>query len=170
MGYPTDTYYYVRTTDVNQVDLTNVEVISSATITQTTPANTDIRWLVSFDGRTTWKKWDGDAWVVHTDGLTGDWAVANTKAQVEDGLDELPVPQPETLDFAFALKTTDAAATPSVDKLELVYNENVSYAPGTVGKEGASTEFGVRRIDPTHTRVTNQSGSTKSVFINFRIG
>lgn len=168
--FPVDTYYYVRTTDANQVDLSNVETITAATITQTTPTNTDVRWLVSFDGRATWSVWDGDAWVEHTGGLAGDWSAANTKAELEDGMDELPVPQPETLDFAFALKTTDAGVSPSVDGLSLTYTELSAYAPATVGATGAGQQFEVQRIDPTHTKVTNKSGASKKVFINLRIG
>jgi len=63
-SYPTTQPYYLTTTDTSQIALSNyVTKINSATITASTPTNTSITGLVSFDGRLTWKKWNGSGWV-----------------------------------------------------------------------------------------------------------
>src|SRR5690606_9908092 len=58
----TTTPYYVTTGDGAQLDTSAWTSLSGVTFTQTTPTSTSLKYLVSFDGRTTWKYWDGSAW------------------------------------------------------------------------------------------------------------
>ncbi len=46
---------YLTTSDQNQISLTSISKLNSITITDTTPTSTEIRPLVSFDGRNQWK-------------------------------------------------------------------------------------------------------------------
>jgi len=57
-GYATAQPYYVTTSDTSQKDTSGWIGINSISLTQTTPTDTDIKYLVSFDGRTTWKTWN----------------------------------------------------------------------------------------------------------------
>lgn len=56
------TPYYLTTTNNSQIDTSIFNEITGVTVSQTTPANTDIKYLVSFDGRSTWKYWNGSSW------------------------------------------------------------------------------------------------------------
>ena len=62
-GYVTSQPYYITTSDINQLDLSNISTINSVDIINTQPTWTSIKALVSFDWRSTWKKWNGLAWV-----------------------------------------------------------------------------------------------------------
>jgi hypothetical protein len=69
------------------------------------------------------------------------------------------------LDFAVALQTTDASVTPTVDQITINYDEPTRYDPATVGAYGASTDFGVKRVDSTHTTFKNQTLTSQKVFL-----
>lgn len=56
------TPYYLTTSDTSQKDTSTWTEINGVTLTQTTPTNTDLKYMVSFDGRSTWKYWDEDSW------------------------------------------------------------------------------------------------------------
>ncbi len=163
--YPTSTWYYVHTNTNAFASASLAAVINSVTITATTPASTSLTGLVSFDGRTTWKKWNGSAWATHTGGLSN-ISTGNTIAEVQTGLAGHVPGVGETIDFAFGLYTTVASSSPSIDGISINYDQPTSYDMATVGAYGASTDFGVRRLTSTTTRIKNQSGSTKSAFIN----
>ncbi len=68
--YASDQPYYITTTDQNNFNLSTVMNITSVIIINTQPVNTSIKALISFDGRTTWSKWDGFSWTTHIGGLT----------------------------------------------------------------------------------------------------
>ena len=90
------------------------------------PANTKIRWLVSFDGRATWEKWDGTGWIqVNTDSGFENInfsAIGNTSAEIIKGLKDYTLPIGEaSLDFAVELMSTEENLTPSVDRVEVKY-------------------------------------------------
>ena len=81
--------------------------------------------IISFDGRTTWKYWDGDSWETHA-GLTTKtgW---NTVAEAQKGLTDLTITTETFLDFAILLGTTDNTVTPSVDLITINYDEDGTY-------------------------------------------
>ena len=54
MIYPT-TPSYITTSDQNQIDLSFINKINSCSVAYSEPANTTLKALISFDGRTTWK-------------------------------------------------------------------------------------------------------------------
>jgi Purple acid Phosphatase, N-terminal domain/Fibronectin type III domain len=125
-GYPT-TPYYITTTDNSQIDSSNWATIDSASITQTTPTNTNVKYLVSFDDRTTWKYWDGDSWEATT--LDSLQTYGMSKTAIE-GLSSanwassggFQARTTETIDFAMDLSTSDNTATPEIDSIQLSYH------------------------------------------------
>jgi len=90
------------------------------------PEKTKVRWLVSFDDRATWKKWDGKTWTeVNT--ASGIENInfsenGNTSAEVIKGLTDYTLQPGEiSLDFAVELLSTDELISPSVNKAEVKY-------------------------------------------------
>ena len=125
MSYPTSQPYYVTTSDNNQIDLSNVSEINSITITKTEPTNTSIKALVSFDDRTTWKKWNGSSWETHTGGLDN-LQTGNTITEIETGLTNYDILSETYLDFSFDLSTTDSSVTPDISQIDINYDPNVA--------------------------------------------
>jgi len=126
--YPTSTSYYVTTDTASQLNTSTYAHISSVALTETTPTNTSIKYLVSFDNRSTWKYWDGDSWETTTLSNANLQSYGRTKTQIE----AITQTQWETsggfiggttatLDFAADLKTTDSAVTPSLDNILVNY-------------------------------------------------
>jgi len=120
VGYDTTKGWYVRT-NTNQINTSTWFGIGGITITQTTPTSTNIKYLLSVDGRTTWKKWNGVAWVsvllanIDTEG--------NTKSEIEAIINGQWVLLfiAGTLDIVSSLKTTDVAVTPSLSQITIIY-------------------------------------------------
>ncbi|KKQ52233.1 MAG: hypothetical protein US70_C0010G0038, partial [Parcubacteria group bacterium GW2011_GWD2_38_11] len=124
-AYPTTQSYYVTTSATSQKNSSTWGAISGVTLSQTTPANTTLKYLVSFDNRSTWKYWNGSSWVnsslanLETDGMTK--SIMEGISQVQWGASGGFVPLSGTLDFAVSLKTTDAAVTPTVGSINVNY-------------------------------------------------
>lgn len=116
--------FYVATLDSSRIDVSDWSTIHSATITQTTPPGTSIKWLVSFDGRATWRKWDGSAWVVVplNSGASID-TNGNDYLTLQTALTNLNVEAYSTIDLAFSLKTANPNFSPSVDAVTLARDE-----------------------------------------------
>ncbi|WP_244592211.1 LamG domain-containing protein [Azospirillum palustre] len=116
--------FYVATLDSSRIDVSDWSTIHSATITQTTPPGTSIKWLVSFDGRATWRKWDGSAWVVVplNSGASID-TNGNDYLTLQTALTNLNVEAYSTIDLAFSLKTANPNVSPSVDAVTLARDE-----------------------------------------------
>jgi len=121
------TPYYVTTSDINHLLLGNVTEINSCVITNTSPTNTTIKGLVSFDSRSTWEKWGGSSWTTHTGGLSN-LQTGNTITELQTGFTNLTIASGiNNLDFAFDLGTTNSGVTPSVDLITVDYDEEGYY-------------------------------------------
>mgnify|MGYP006283252935 CR=1 FL=1 len=124
-AYPT-TPFYLTTSDLSQKNTTTWSEISGITLNQTTPANTDLKYLVSFDGRSTWKYWDGSSWQTstlsnfQTNGMSKATLEGITPSQwsASGGFMEGTT---TTLDFAVDLKTTDSGNTPELSGIAIQY-------------------------------------------------
>lgn len=163
LSFPVSTWRWVSTTDANRFERTQAARLVSASHTATTPAGTSLRALVSFDGRTTWKKWDGDSWETHSGGLSS-ISTGNTLAEIEAGLEDYEWQEGDTgIDLAWGLYSEDAEATPSLSAFALTYDEATRYDPASIGGYGSAAEFGVRRISPTQTKIKNLTGSTQKI-------
>lgn len=122
LTYPT-TSYYVTTSALSQKNTVTWGSISGVTITQTTPVDTNIKYLISFDNRVTWKYWNGSSWQTTT--------LANiaTNGMTKSAMESLNQSQwntiggfaPGTLDVAASLSTVNAAVTPVLDNVAINY-------------------------------------------------
>jgi len=129
------TPYYIITTNTTQIDVSNYSAITDVDLTQTTPTNTDIKYLVSFDGRTTWKYWTGSAWALSSLANLQSQGMSKTVLEALNSADwstsgGFTAGTTTTLDFAMDLSTTDSAATPEIDQIKVNYtyfenNENL---------------------------------------------
>jgi hypothetical protein len=110
---------YATTYTINggTADLSNSDAITGFTINQYLPTNTIVKFLFSFDEKTTWKYWDGNSWetVLLTD--------INTHGMTKTDIDSLtgialnmilPALTNKKLDVAISLNTSDNTKTPIV--------------------------------------------------------
>lgn len=123
--HPT-TPYYVTTSNTSHFNTSTWKEIASTATIQTTPTNTDIKYLVSFDSRATWKYWNGSTWL--TSSLDNLQTNGMTKTVLE-GLSSVNwsasggfvAGSTATLDFAMDLATADETVTPSLDQIQVNY-------------------------------------------------
>jgi uncharacterized protein (TIGR02145 family) len=124
-GYPTSPSY-ITTADSTQINTSTYQNISGISFTQTLPTNTNLKYLVSFDGRTTWKYWDGSSWTTSSlDDLQTN-GNSNTELEALDSDDwaatgGFGAGTTTTLDFAIDLSTTDDSVTPELDQISVSY-------------------------------------------------
>ena len=175
---PTEAYYahnssqpyYITTSDTSQIDVTTYRSITGVTLTQTTPTNTDLKYLVSFDGRSTWKYWDGDSWEasslanLQTNGMSKTTLEAITESQwgETNGFESRTT---RTLDFAVDLSTSDSSVTPSLDNIQVDYTYYVSqgYSNVDFNTEGEYVqEDSTNGTDFTGASVTLAGGANDS--------
>ncbi|MFA7209756.1 MAG: hypothetical protein WC120_05795, partial [Parcubacteria group bacterium] len=122
---------YVTTSDTSHLDTSTYAHITGAAVNQTTPANTDIKHLVSFDNRITWKYWNGASWQaailadINTYGISKTTLEGLTQAQWESAEGFISGITTK-LDFASSLSTSDINVTPSLDNIQISYSPQVS--------------------------------------------
>ncbi|MEA3514591.1 MAG: hypothetical protein U9R34_03890 [Nanoarchaeota archaeon] len=121
--YPTSQSYYIYS-DGSQIDTSGWNIISSIKTSEVILSSTDIKYLVSFDGRTTWKYWDGNS-----------WEVSNLNDVQVNGMDDITLEgltqsewssiggfNPGTLDFAIDLESTVNSRTPTLNQIIINYS------------------------------------------------
>lgn len=108
-AFPTNGYKTITTTEQSQFIMTNDLVISAVNFGYSLPSSTEIKILVSFDNRTTWKKWDGAEFIEAVDISLG-----NTVSEITSGLVGLNVNSSTTIDFKIGFKTTSTVVTPFI--------------------------------------------------------
>lgn len=147
--------YTVTTSSFTQIDTTIWNGINAALFTIATPALTDVRFAFSFDERVTWYAYNSAtaAWdVVALTDVAALPLTVGTKA-IYEALVFADWSGPfvaGTLDIAMGLKTTDAAATPTV--------ADVTITGHLSGLQQAYNEFEVVAMDAATTTVKNVSG------------
>ena len=150
-GFDTTKGWYIRTNS-NQINTSLWTKINGITITETTPASTQIRYLISVDGRVTWKAWNGSAWVTVT--LANIDTSGNSKTELEAlteaNFDLLFIAG--TFDIVSSLKTTDVSATPELSQITISY-----ILPGK--HKCKDTEITISAYDSTITKIENISGA-----------
>lgn len=124
---------YITTTDTNNISMTTGTKISSLSINNTQPASTNIKALVSFDKRATWKKWSGSTWTdttlsqIHSGGMTIE--------AIQAALAGYKFANDGSIDLAFGLESTNSAASPSISGVTANYSiykiSNISIAGST---------------------------------------
>ena len=112
--YSTTDNLYIDTTNTSQFSpATPIEWLTTA-ITNTLPANTDIRVLFSNNGRSSWLTYTGGTWQAPTSATTRTDATSITDAQNQ--ISSLPVGD-GTLDVRLFLYSSDSTTSPDVDNI-----------------------------------------------------
>lgn len=167
-NYPTSQSYYVRTNTGSQIDATAMSQITNCVQTSSVPVNTTLKGLVSFDGRSTWQKWNGSSWAfeINNSSLnTYDFKVnGNSMAEICTGLTNLSTIGISTIDVVAGLGTTNVMTTPTLTSFVLTYTG--AFDNASLGKPGSSADYGIRRLTPTTTKFTKQSTGPSTVYIN----
>jgi hypothetical protein len=134
----------------------------------TTPTNTSIKILTSFDNETNWLYHDGTGWHKYTGDLTSDFINSNSNTDLQTYFVNKSVTQltndlsglgiiPISLGFMWQLKTTNVTITPTVSPVTLTYQSlpHIEYA--SYGRYDENLTFGVKIIrDPNDSTKTNQ--------------
>ena len=124
--------YYVATTATSQINLAAFDVIYSAVVTATVPTNTALKFLVSFDGRSTWKSnTSGSSWSAVTLSAANIDGSGMTAAQLQTALATWTPSLGTTLDIAASLKTGDTTVTPTLDNVLVTMDKYSLMIPGT---------------------------------------
>jgi len=159
--YPTGTMYYATTSTGSSFSLAafSSASITSVTFTSTTPSGTTLVGLVSFDGRTTWKYWNGSAWTTTTlSAIATNGTSLSTITTALAGVTVASLPAQTALDFAWGLETTSASATPAVFLVTIVIALPAAYQSASVGKLGVATQdIGMLRASSTTTVLVNNT-------------
>ncbi|WP_158284133.1 LamG domain-containing protein [Azospirillum sp. TSO22-1] len=113
--------YYVTTSNTSHIDLSAFSSIDNVTVAETINPGTTIKYLTSFDGRTTWKSWNGSAWV--SAALGNIETVGNTSTDLKTGLLAWSPALGTTIDVAASLKTSNPAFTPALDNITVTMDE-----------------------------------------------
>ncbi len=119
--------HLITTSGVTSFPISKVKTINSLTVTSTTPANTEIWMLTSFDGGETWNRLQGSTWFPVNEidffiNISG-----NTIAEIEAVFTLFVVSDEQSLDFAFGLVSTDGIATPTLSGVSIDYDESDSF-------------------------------------------
>jgi len=148
-GFDTTQPWYVITDD-NQLDSSNWNELDTISVTQTTPASTDVRYQISIDNKITWYYWDGVNWQVAT---LGSVAQSNTKTEIEalTTVDFNLLFASGTFDIAVILETTDSSVTPDLTQIALTYKLNGF-------NKVSDNDIAIIYNGPTSSSITNNSG------------
>lgn len=122
--------YYITTLNPSRIDLSGGDFISSATVACSVPASASLKFLVSFDGRATWKTWNGSAWSAVALSATNIESSGMTPAALQSALPNWIPALGTTLDIAASLKTGDSAVTPTLDNVQITLGDYVMMRPG----------------------------------------
>jgi len=121
--------YWVTTTNTSRINLAGYSDLYSVSVNETLTPSTSIKYLVSFDGRTTWKYWNGSAWATSTlanidvNGITG--------ATLTTALQGWTSALGTTLDIAASLKTANQNYTPVLDNVTVTTTKYTMMQPVT---------------------------------------
>lgn len=166
-AYPIDQGYYITTSDNSHFALAQAMKIESLAVTSAMPANTTIACLASFDGRQTWNSFNGASWIPTT--LANITVEGCTITQLQNGFINMTTDGKQFIDLAFDMKTTNAGASPSVDLVTITYQENSHYEMATIGNYTSSSDFGLKRVDPTTTIIKRINAVDGKAFITMTI-
>lgn len=104
--------------------------LSEFTETATKPSNTELKYQVSFNDGSTWKWWNGSAWITITGGQTDAWYYANEAnlaSEIDTNIGSLA--SSGTFKFRAFLHTTNPGATPELE--DIYVSTNLVYPIGS---------------------------------------
>lgn len=120
-----NSYYHSTTTNTTQINATGAANmnISFPVGSELIPANTEIKYLISVDGRNTWGVFtDATTFVIKTNNASlssFNWSGTNSMTSADLTSFTFNIAAYNTIDFAIALKTDSANVTPSLDEMRI---------------------------------------------------
>ena len=171
-GYPTNKIFFVSTTDHNQFESSTWAQINKLEINNNILNQTNIKYLVSFDQRKTWKYWAKNSWQTAGNDLYQKNIFANANnADVLNNLTSLHwndsggfiSGQTSNINFAAALKTDDESITPEITNIKIFYNKGTQ---NEVWRKIQGTEadfFPIDFISDTEVRITNLTQEVQTI-------
>lgn len=160
-SYITNTIGNIKTDINTSIDISSWESILSCNIIYNQPTGTTIEGLVSFDGRQSWRYWNGTSW----EDFTG---TKNTPEEIITGFNNLTINKStmSNIDFDFDLSTTDFSDTPRIDDVVFNYTEYSTYS---------STSDYAYEVHPTDNKITKihrltASGDPENIKVNVLLG
>jgi hypothetical protein len=158
--------YYVNTTNSSQIGTLYMQKFNEVQVLADIPLSCQVKYLVSFDSRATWKYWNGSLWVTVTGGLSGIGTRGMALTYLSPGtykmaeLDNYNINTVRTVNFAFQLSTTDQSMTPTIDQVVINYN--------SIGFDEVvrTSDYTIKRISNTQTELTKNSTGSKTIKVN----
>ena len=121
--YPINTIGTIETNSNSQIS--NIYQIEGIVVDQNTPEDTDIKYVLSFDGRNTYKTYKDGSWIdvdisdttnIINQGLSKSEIEAITVTEFDNALTAN-----KTLDILSAMVTQNEYVTPSISKIKVLY-------------------------------------------------
>jgi alpha-tubulin suppressor-like RCC1 family protein len=126
---------------ISSISLANTATINSLAITESKPAGTDIKYALSFDGKTTWNTPSGVITDIATDGVSAT-ILATYDFTGFSGT---------TLDIGVYLSTTDTSVSPTVDQITVGMTLNGYFTQIVVdGDKLQASESGTHTVTITN--------------------
>jgi hypothetical protein len=168
-AYTTSQMYYFTTNDSSHfITGPSVSKVNSVSHTIYQPQFTNVLMLVSFDGRGTWKYWNGSTWSATTSGLGSISTQGVAPSAITNGLaNYIPGINDVALDFAWGLSTTSTSATPIVAGIAINYNEGTTWNAASIGAyDQYVTDASVKCLNSTTTQVRNNTPTTQNMLVS----
>ncbi|WP_297419493.1 LamG-like jellyroll fold domain-containing protein [Clostridium sp.] len=168
--------------------LSNVSEINSISSTVSTPTNSSIKWLVSFDNRQNWLSYNATTGFAiqsansslltsssfNTSNIYSDFETYFTNltmTKLTSDLSALSI-SPTQLDFAWLLNTTNTNVTPSINVITINYNTLSHYELAIGGKYNSNyADYGVKVcVSNTTSTIKKISSGAANIIPNVVIG
>jgi len=153
-GYDVSQGWYATTTDNSQIDTSNMDAILGINISNQSWSG-NVLALVSTDGRTTWKKWNGS--VFQTISLSDIKNLGNAPYELQNlTKTQWDTIKGNTFDIALCLSTNVPTNCPQIDYVyisALVAGRSSLYA-------------NITKIDGAHTNIFNSNGMAYDILVN----
>ena len=117
----------IETLDTNNFKNIPVDKFEKIKVLYTSPTDTLIAGLISFDNKTTWKTFDGSTWNVISDITPNNILLNGMDMPKVNELDKSKLIAggfTGNIDFRIAMKTKDVNKTPSITKIYIEYKNN----------------------------------------------
>lgn len=153
---PVGTPYYVIT-PVFDCGVRKAKRINSVAVDYTQPTGTQIKVLVSFDGGTSWRRYDGNTWVSVSGATLRDMLNATDMdiPMMQRGLTNLMVSDAR-IRIAIDLLTAVASITPAISGITINYDQRAFYSP-------RNDNYNIEVVDATHTVITRTAAGSAEV-------
>ena len=140
------------------IDANGVESWDGFTETATKPAESEVKYILSDNGGTSWKYWNGSAWATSS----GDYAQSNAVDEVNTNIGSFPTAQNKLKIKAFlhADNGLNGLATPTLDNVKVDYTRRFAFSDNPTVQNNAGQAYNI--LDTfTETLSGNNQGTVK---------